>query len=67
MIMKEAEEIIAKLINERHITGEEAVILLNACKEPRLYIPEGKPLSNRWESALTSNNHSIAITSSCNI
>lgn len=41
-IMREAEQIIAKLINERVITGEEAIILLNACKVPQLFIPEKK-------------------------
>lgn len=40
--MREAEEIIAKLINELVITGEEAIILLNACKVPQLFIPEKK-------------------------
>lgn len=45
--MREAEEIIAKLINERVITGEEAIILLNACKVPQLFIPEKKE-DKKW-------------------
>ena len=32
MIMTNAEQVIAKLINEGKITGEEAIILINACK-----------------------------------
>lgn len=45
--MREAEQIIAKLINERVITGEEAIILLNACKVPQLFIPEKKE-EKKW-------------------
>ena len=47
IIMREAEQIIAKLINERVITGEEAIILLNACKVPQLFIPEKKE-EKKW-------------------
>jgi hypothetical protein len=32
MIMTNAEQLIAKLINEGKITGEEAIILINACR-----------------------------------
>lgn len=46
--MREAEQIIAKLINERVITGEEAIILLNACKVPQLFIPEKKE-EKKWD------------------
>lgn len=45
--MREAEQIIAKLINEQVITGEEAIILLNACKVPQLFIPEKKE-EKKW-------------------
>lgn len=40
--MREAEEIIAKLIDKQFITGAEAIILMNACKVPQLIIPEKK-------------------------
>ena len=30
--MTNAEQVIAKLINEGKITGEEAIVLINACK-----------------------------------
>ena len=40
--MREAEEIIAKLIDKQFITGTEAIILMNACKVPQLFIPEKK-------------------------
>lgn len=40
--MNDAEKIIAKLIDEKKITGDEAVVLLNACKTPQLFIPEQK-------------------------
>lgn len=46
--MREAEQIIAKLINEQVITGEEAIILLNACKVPQLFIPEKKE-DRKWD------------------
>lgn len=46
--MNDAEKIIAKLIDEKKITGDEAVILLNACKTPQLFIPESKPF-NLWD------------------
>lgn len=36
--MTEAEQIIAKLIDDKQITGEEAVILFNACKH-QIFIP----------------------------
>lgn len=51
--MREAEQIIAKLINERVITGEEAIILLNACKVPQLFIPERKE-EKKWNGLGTS-------------
>lgn len=40
--MREAEEIIARLIDKQFITGAEAIILMNACKVPQLFIPERK-------------------------
>lgn len=46
--MNDAEKIIAKLIDEKKITGDEAVVLLNACKTPQLFIPEPKPF-NPWD------------------
>lgn len=45
--MREAEEIIARLIDKQFITGAEAIILMNACKVPQLFIPEKKE-EKKW-------------------
>lgn len=50
--MNDAEKIIAKLIDEKKITGDEAVVLLNACKTPQLFVPEPKPF-NPWNGTIT--------------
>jgi hypothetical protein len=45
MIMTNAEQLIAKLINEGKITGEEAIILINACRpDPPKSNLDGWPL-----------------------
>lgn len=53
--MNDAEKIIAKLIDEKKITGEEAVVLLNACKTPQLFIPEQKPFDPWKDFKITCN------------
>ena len=45
MIMTNAEQLIAKLINEGKITGEEAIVLINACRpDPPKSNLDGWPL-----------------------
>ena len=65
MIMTNAEQLIAKLINEGKITGEEAIILINACRpDPPKSNLDGWPLhktimykhSDNTNNALTNSN-----------
>lgn len=63
--MTNAEQLIAKLINEGKITGEEAIILINACRpDPPKSNLDGWPLhktimyehSDNTNNALTNSN-----------
>ena len=65
MIMTIAEQLIAKLINEGNITGEEAIVLINACRpDPPKSNLDGWPLhktimyehSDNTNNALTNSN-----------
>ena len=70
MIMTNAEQIIAKLINEGKITGEEAIVLINACRsDPPKSNLDGWPLHKTimYEHSNDENKLTHSISSNENI